>query len=154
MDRERVIAALNRNLALEYGAVIQYLQHSYLVRGTEREVFAPFFAKQADSSLGHAKKLGEKIVALGGVPTVEPAPVQQATTLQEMLEQDLARERESVRAYTETYELVQDDVALRFLIEELIYDEQSDVEELEKLLAQREAAAARPVSRRQRAAGA
>jgi bacterioferritin len=154
MDRERVIAALNRNLALEYGAVIQYLQHSYLVRGTEREVFAPYFAKQAEDSLSHAKRLGEKIVALGGVPTVEPAPVQQATTLQEMLEQDLARERESVRAYTETYELVQDDVALRFLIEELIYDEQSDVEELEKLLAQREAAAARPVGRRQRAAGA
>ena len=153
MDKQRAIEALNRNLALEYGSAIQYLQHSYLVQGVERETFAPFFAQQADGSLGHAKKLGEKIVALGGVPTVEPAPVQQAGTLEEMLQQDLARERESVRAYTEAYAVVEDDVALRVLLEGLIYADQSDVEELEKLLGQRTAAAARPSNRRQRAVG-
>jgi len=153
VNKQQVVSALNRSLALEYSIAIQYLQHSFLVRGTERETFAPFFAKQADGSLGHVKKLGDKIVALGGVPTVEPARVQQATTLQEMLEQDLAKERESVRAYLDTYKLAEDDVAVRVLLEELIYADQSDVEELEKLLSQAGAAAARPVTRRQRATG-
>lgn len=153
MDKQQVIAALNRNLALEYGAGIQYLQHSYLVQGPEREVFASYFSGQADDSFGHAKKLGDKIVALGGIPTVEPAPVQQATTLREMLEQDLAREREAVLAYTEAYALGEDDIALRVLLEELIYADQSDVEQLEKLLSQHNLAAAQPQPRRERATG-
>jgi bacterioferritin len=153
VDKQQVVSALNRSLALEYSIAIQYLQHSFLVRGAERETFAPFFAEQADGSLGHVKKLGDKIVALGGVPTVEPARVQQATSLQEMLEQDLAKERDSVRAYLDAYKLGEDDVAVRVLLEELIYADQADVEELEKLLGQTGAAAVRPAPRRQRAAG-
>ena len=58
-----------------------------------RKTFAPFFAKQADGSLGHVKKIGDKIVALGGVPTVEPSRVQQATTLQEMLKKSVSKRK-------------------------------------------------------------
>src|SRR5215813_15509998 len=68
-----LINRLNRALSLEYAATIQYLQQQCLVTGQERQQFAPFFAASSSESHLHAQNLGNKIVALGGSPTIEPA---------------------------------------------------------------------------------
>src|SRR5687768_17712608 len=47
----------------------------------------------------HAGMLGDKIVALGGVPTVEPGEIRQSTELPEMLRQGLELERAAMDAY-------------------------------------------------------
>jgi bacterioferritin len=75
------------------------MQHSFLVTGVEREVYRSFFRDQSEESHDHAKTLGDKVVALGGVPTVEPGMIRQSTDLAEMLKQDLALEREAMEAY-------------------------------------------------------
>lgn len=124
MDVPSVINELNKLLALEYAGVIQNLQHSFLVQDVWREVYADYFRKDSEECLTHAKRLGEKIVALGGVPSIEPASIQQSTDLNEMLLQDLELEREALSAYKAAYEKVQDDIPLRFMVEEFIYDEQ------------------------------
>ena len=98
MAREELIENLNQALSLELAGVIQYSQHSYLVTGTEREVYKGFFRDQAEEAQDHAEFLGDKIVALGGVPTVEPAMIRQSTELKEMLKQDLELEREAMTA--------------------------------------------------------
>src|SRR5215211_3255920 len=99
MANAELIESLNRALVLELAGVIQYLQHSFLVTGPEREVFRKFFRDLSEESHGHAETLGDKVVALGGLPAVEPGEIRQSTDLGEMLRQDLELERAAMDAY-------------------------------------------------------
>lgn len=137
MDIQRVIAGLNRCLAIEYAAMIQYLQDSMLIQGLEREYLADFFRDRAKDEMGHADRLGDKIVALGGIPTIEPALIKQSLEVAEMLGQGLAVEREALTALKGLLPEVQDDVPLRVLVEQLCFDTQEHIERFEKLLAQK-----------------
>ncbi len=134
MDRKAVIKALNDALALEYAAVVQYAQCSYCVKGFRRLAVAGWFFEQATESLTHARLVGDKIVALGGVPTTRPGPVQEAPDLLGMVKLSLEMERRSVQSYQAALTLAADDTALRVLLESRIEAEQADVEELEKML--------------------
>lgn len=135
MDNKKVITALNKTIAFEHTATLQYQQHALLVKGLWRKVFADFFSSQAKSSLEHAAKFGQKIVALGGVPTVEiSGTVRQSTEVEEMLTQDLALEKETMQAYLDAHALAEDDIALRTMLESHIESEQRDIEELEMYL--------------------
>lgn len=138
MARAELIENLNNALSLELAGVIQYSQHSYLVTGTDREVFKDFFRDQAEEAQDHAESLGDKIVALGGVPTVEPAMIRQSTDLKEMLKQDLELEREAMAAYMSAWAACDEsDLPQKFWLEERISDEQLHIEELEKLTSER-----------------
>lgn len=140
MAGQDLIDNLNRALGLELAAVIQYTQHSFLVTGIEREVYRSYFRKQGEESHDHAKTLGDKIVALGGVPTVEPSTIRQSISLVEMLRQDLALEREGMAAYLSAWESCKEtDRPTRFMLEERIAREQIHIEELEKLTSERKA---------------
>src|SRR6185295_16797819 len=100
MERNKnVIDGLNKALSLEWAGCILYLQHSFLVHGLHREVFRPFFTTRSAECRDHATLLGEKIAALGGLPTVEPASIKQATEVDELLQQDLDLEKSAVAAY-------------------------------------------------------
>ncbi len=130
------VDALNEILSYEYAAFHQYTQHSLLVQGLERYDFKPYFEEQAEGSYKHALLIGSKIVAYGGLPVIEAAPIEQSTDLLQMLEQDLAVERKLRDAYIAAIPLAEadNDVPLRFLLEKQAYNEQEDVEELEKFL--------------------
>jgi bacterioferritin len=135
MQTTSMIDALNKAVALEHTASLQYKQHALLVHGFWRKLFADFFASESPKALEHAHKFGQKIVALGGVPTVEVgAMVRQSLDLEEMLSQDLELEREAMQAYLEAWTLAEDDVALRTMLEDHIEIEQRDIEELEMYL--------------------
>lgn len=140
MANTALIENLNRALGAELAAVIQYMQHSFLVTGTEREVFCEFFRDQSEESQDHAIMLGDKIVALGGVPTVEPGLIRQSIDLKEMLRQDLELEREAMEAYVAAWKSCTDgELGTRFQLEERIAEEQKHIEELEKLTSERQA---------------
>ena len=135
MDTARVIEALNKAVALEHAASLQYKQHALLVRGLWRRVFADFFSGESRSALEHAHKFGQKIVALGGVPTVEVgATIRQSLNVEEMLRQDLDLERQAMQAYLSAHVLAEDNIALRNMLEDHIESEQRDIEELELYL--------------------
>lgn len=142
MAREELLENLNSALSLELAGVIQYSQHSYLVTGTEREVYKEFFRDNAEEAQDHAETLGDKIVALGGIPTVEPAMIRQSVDLKEMLKQDLELEREAMAAYMAAWSSCsEEDLPQKFWLEERIADEQLHIEELEKLTSERQAKA-------------
>jgi bacterioferritin len=141
MDTHAVIDQFNVCLKAEYAAVVQYHQHSFLLRGLDRVQYLEFFEEAGQEALGHAKLLGSKIVSLGGVPTVERGEVRQSTDLIEMLQQDLELEQGAL-------ELAQEHVALRNYLEDQIMTEQDDVWNLEKILADVKAAAASRDQRR------
>ena len=144
MARPELIEYLNKALSLELSGVIQYSQHSYLVTGIEREIYRGFFRDQVEEAQKHAEFLGDKIVALGGVPTVEPAMIRQSTDLKEMLKQDLELEREAMSAYMNAWNSCgEEDMPTRFWLEGQIAEEQIHIEELEKLTSERTASISR-----------
>jgi bacterioferritin len=129
-----IVDALNKALSLEWAGSIQYLQHSFLAHGLMREVYKPFFMARSAECRDHAAMLGEKIAALGGLPTCEPAPMKQALELEEMLRQDLELEKAAVMAYHDVLKVAKDEVAIRHMLEGMIETETLSVEEIEKLL--------------------
>lgn len=140
MARTELVENLNSALSLELAGVIQYSQHSYLVTGFEREVYKDFFRGQAEEAQKHAEILGDKIVALGGIPTVEPAMIRQSVDLKEMLHQNLELEREAMAVYMAAWASCgEEDLAQKFWLEGQIADEQMHIEELEKLTSERTA---------------
>jgi bacterioferritin len=146
MDVPKMIDALNKSLSLEYAGVIQYYQHGFLLHGPEREYMADFFSSGSKSSLDHAERLGKKIVALGGLPTVEPGTIRQAGDVKEMLYQALELEHEAQAAQHAALKLLgaKDEAAeytaLRVMLEELIEAEQRDIDNLEMLLSSKQPA--------------
>jgi len=137
-ENSKVVELLNRALSLEYSAVVQYNQHRFLLTGRERLVYADFFSDASKEAHQHVTNLGDKIVALGGVPTVEPGVIRQATSLDEMLHQDLALEREALNAYLKAWEAAESNRPLKFWLEDIIRGEQMHIDELEKLSSERE----------------
>ena len=131
---KNVIDELNKALSLEWAGTIQYLQHSFLVHGLHREVYRSFFTKRSAECRDHAALLGEKIAALGGMLTIEPAPIRQCSEIEEMLQQDLELETAAVSCYMDALEVAKNDVAMRHMLETLIETETTSVEEIEKLL--------------------
>ncbi|GMU20193.1 MAG: hypothetical protein AMXMBFR13_02920 [Phycisphaerae bacterium] len=136
MDRARFISKLNEAIALELGALLQYNQYAQVLLGTDRKIWEDFFKHSSDEALEHARRFASRVVALGGVPTVEPEPVKQTNDIREMLTNSLEVERRAVAVYVEALSLCEDHAGYRNLLEDQIQEETDDVEELEKYLNQ------------------
>lgn len=132
-QHDQLIELLNQAVSLEYTAVVQYNQHSMLLMGTDRKLFQEFFAEHSREALAHAKMWGERIVYLGGVPTVEIGTIYQSTDLTELFELDLELEKKAVSVYTQAHKVCKHEPTL-YMLENHILDEDKDVEELQKLL--------------------
>ncbi len=133
-SNEQMIDKLNDLLRHEWTGVAQYNQYGFVVVGMWREVYSKLFQASADESLVHARLVGEKIVAMGGVPTVERKPVQQTTDVREMLTHGLEFEQAAVDLYTEALQMAEYDRALVVFLEDILLQEQQGVDELTLLL--------------------
>ena len=134
MDTNKVIEKMNECLRHEWTGVAQYAQAGFVVPGLWREVYAEKFFGSAKESFKHAQLVGEKIVALGGVPTVERNPVKQSHDLMELLQTGLEFESKAVKLYTELLDLAAEDRALCVFLENILLEEQEGVDELSKIL--------------------
>ena len=134
MANAKIIDLLNDILRHEWTGVAQYAQAGFVVSGLWREVYADMFHDNAKESFGHAKLVGDKIVALGGVPTVERNPVKQSNDLGELLQFALEFESTAVKLYTEALGCCGGDRALEVFLEDILKEEQEGVDEISKLL--------------------
>ena len=141
MDKAKLIDKLNDILRWEWTGVAQYAQAGFVVTGLWREVYSKLFYDSADESYGHAKRIGEKIVALGGVPGVERGPIKQTDDLNEMLQNALAFEQGAVDLYSEALVLAKGDRALEVLLENILLEEQDGVDHIQQLLREQKATA-------------
>lgn len=135
MSNQALIEALNEVQAWELTGVIQYMQHGLLVMGPLRLPYRKFFMEMSGEAHQHATQVGDKIVALGGIPSIEPKIVRQATRLEEMLRLDIELEKAALAAYLNARK-VAEELGLYpqvFWLEEHIAEEQVHVEDLEKL---------------------
>lgn len=136
LSREQMIDLLNTDLASEYAAVIQYLTYAAKVTGPNRNELSEFFAEEIPSETGHAKFLADKIVALGGTPTVTPADVPQVADNKAMLEAVLAAEKAAVIRYTERAAQAEamGQKGLQVQLEDMVADETGHMEQVERIL--------------------
>lgn len=95
------LRGLNEDLAYEYAAVITYRTYASSVQGRARLELREFFEGEIPDELGHAQILADRIVALGGSPTVEPAEVRRAANAREMLQNALQDEIDTIERYVE-----------------------------------------------------
>jgi bacterioferritin len=99
VSQEQFLEELNVDLAHEYAAVITYRTYASQVQGQWRMELRQFFEAEIPDELGHAQILADKIVALGGTPTTQAAPVKAARDAKEMLRNALEAEIETIDRY-------------------------------------------------------
>jgi bacterioferritin (cytochrome b1) len=76
MDVEELIECLNRALRLQHRSVLQYSLVGGSVIGLEYQAHAEKMRQHALAELEDAMRLVEKIVALGGEPSTDIAPME------------------------------------------------------------------------------
>jgi bacterioferritin len=136
VDKQVCIDHLNEILKHEWTGVAQYSQAGFIVEGVWREVYSEKFLDDAKESFGHARLVGDKIAALGGVPVATRNEIKQSRDLQEILEFSLAFESKAVEMYNRAIELAEGigDRALVVFLEDILKEEQEGVDEYTKLL--------------------
>ena len=75
-------------------------------------------------------------MALGGHPSIDVPKMKEIghKSVEEMLREELESEKYEVQEYIKLLKQVGDDIALRFLLEEIIKEEQEGIEDLEMRL--------------------
>ncbi len=130
-----VIDRLNEAIALEHTLAMQCHQYALTVSGLWRLSLAPFFEDLAEEARGHARKFGQKVVALGGTPSTMVRPIQASGRAEAMVADVLRMEREALALYGQALASVDaGDVALRTMLEDHIEAEQRHVDEVERLV--------------------
>jgi bacterioferritin len=99
MTREKLIEALNEDLAREYQAIIAYVNYSQVLKGAAYMNIASELVIHAKQELDHALQIANHVDYLGGMPSVTPKPVKTSEKAEEMLKFDLANEKETIRNY-------------------------------------------------------
>lgn len=136
MDKKQLIAVLNEDLAAEYAAIIQYITYAARATGPYRPQLSQFFLAEVADEQMHAQFLANKIVALGGVPTTQAAPVADGANNRVMVAEVLKAEQQAVQRYTARAKQAEDlgDKGLAVQLEDMVRDESGHSEESERIL--------------------
>ncbi|MEJ6001185.1 ferritin-like domain-containing protein [Paucibacter soli] len=142
--RGDIVKLLNDALATELVCVLRYKRHHYTAQGLASAKIAEEFALHAAAELGHADRLAQRIVQLGGAPDFAPdtlsmrshASYDDAMDLKAMIRANLIAERVAIEAYSQLISLIgEKDSTTRRLLEDILSDEQEHAEELKDWLA-------------------
>jgi bacterioferritin len=136
MDRKKVLEALNLDLEHEMTSIVRYLHHSFIVSGPIRAPLVAMFRNMASDSMQHAIKLGEKITAMGGHPSVKIQEIYEPgeQSIIDMLKENLEAEKHHLQLYEKQLELVADNTPLRLMLEQVVVEESNHIEQLEMYL--------------------
>jgi len=142
--RDDIIKLLNDSLATEWVCVLRYRRHHFTAQGLASPKIAEEFLVHAGEELGHADRLAQRIVQLGGAPDFSPDSLTQRShaaydaslSLKDMIRTNLIAERVAIEAYSQIIALIDDkDTTTRRLLEDILADEQQHAEELRDWLA-------------------
>lgn len=133
---QALIDGLNDDLAGEYNAIISYLQYSAKVSGPYRPQLVQFLQQEIPDEQMHAQYLADKIVSLGGEPTVTPRPVKTSDDTRQMLEYIYEAEAETIERYRERIDMADElgELGLKVQLEDMLSDETNHRDEVKKIL--------------------
>lgn len=104
MDREKLVELLNEDLRTEFQSIVQYVQHTAVIKGPEFISTAEELRAHLGQELEHALILAEQVDFLGGTPTVEVPTVTSESDSRRALELDLELETRQLERYRERVE--------------------------------------------------
>lgn len=132
-----VIKSLNRALAMELGAILQYLHHHWTGEGMESQTILPLFKQVAMDEMRHAGLIAERINFLEGDPTLTPSDARKYGDLKKMIKDDLSGEHEAIKYYKRVIKLCGDagDSTTRLMMEQILSDEEKHADVWETTLA-------------------
>jgi bacterioferritin len=99
ITKKQLIELLNKDLALEYTAIVQYTQHQGALKGAMYQNIQKELIIHAQEELQHATTLSSQIDYLGGVPTADTPPAKVSKESVTMLKQDLDGENDAIARY-------------------------------------------------------
>ena len=99
ITKKDLIRLLNKDLGLEYTAMVQYTQHQGTLKGAMYQSIQKELIIHAQEELAHATILAAQIDYLGGVPTVDVPAAKISGDSVTMLKQDLAGENDAISRY-------------------------------------------------------
>lgn len=99
ITKQKLIELLNKDLGLEYTAMVQYAQHQGVLKGAMYQSIQKELAVHSQEELQHALILTGQIDYLGGVPTVDMPPAKISDDNVTMLQQDLDGENDAISRY-------------------------------------------------------
>jgi len=137
LDKDQIVAVLNRLLESELAGVVRYTHYSFLVFGYGRIPIVSWLRQQADESLAHAQQVGEWITALGAYPSLEIGPLLDShqNDIGAILRESLESEQKTLAVYRQLLELVEGrSVALEEFARQMIYAEELHAAEVDKML--------------------
>ncbi|MFT4066916.1 ferritin-like domain-containing protein [Paraburkholderia sp.] len=137
INKEDVVAVLNRILESELAGVVRYTHYSFLVFGFGRIPIVSWLRAQADESLLHAQQAGEWITTLGAYPSLEIGPLLDSHTfdISSILRESLQAEKLALDLYRELLTLVEGrSVALEEFARQMIHVEEMHAGEVDKML--------------------
>jgi bacterioferritin len=133
--KQELIDGLNADLNRELEAVLRYLYHSATATSLLGHELRELLKKDIAGELNHAVFLADKIAALGGAVKISPAMPKTVRSAKEMLEENIAAERQVVVSYTERVKQAESfgDMGLVIRLEDILAEETDHAEELERL---------------------
>lgn len=141
--REDIIQLLNGALATELICVMRYRRHHFTADGLASPKIKEEFMVHANAELGHADRIAERIVQLGGEPDFHPegllsrghADYDESKDLTAMIKANLIAERVAVESYRQMVQLIGDkDTTTRRMLEAIQADEEEHADELKDWL--------------------
>jgi bacterioferritin len=132
----KLIEVLNQLLADELTAVNQYMVHSEMCEDWGYSKLHELFEKRAIDEMKHAEKLIGRILFLEGIPIVTNLrKIHIGAQVQEQLTNDHGSEADAIAAYNEAIALAGEvkDFATRELLEQILHDEDSHIDDIEAL---------------------
>jgi len=135
-DREKIIKALNIDIGLEIGAIIQYIMHEVMAEGMESPAIMEKFESISKDEMKHMERLAQRVNYLGGVPNTKPAPIKIGGTLKKMVQDDLNGEYTAIKTYKGHIKMCEEigDTTTRLMLEEILTDEEGHADTWETVL--------------------
>ncbi len=143
LDRAQAVEVLNGALATELVCTLRYKRHAFMAKGPMSESIAAEFAEHAAQESAHADMLAARIVQLDGAPDFNPqglaershADYVEATTLREMVEENLVAERIAIDTYREMILWFGDaDTTTKRMLESILAEEEEHADDMSDLL--------------------
>jgi bacterioferritin len=136
IELNELIELLNKDLGLEYTAIVQYVQHSGVLTGAEYGDITKEIKIHTTEELQHALVLTEQIDYLGGFPTAVMPPAATSKDNREMLQQDLTGEEDAITRYKQRIVQAEElmELALAQKLREILSVEQEHAMDLRNAL--------------------
>jgi bacterioferritin len=142
-NREQIVALLKRAQASEWSSFLQYWHHYFMASDIHAREVQSVFKEHAEDEFEHARRFGERIQQLNGVPCdspdeiqrLSPTPTEYNHDLRSMMLADLIGERETLDFYDECIRTCGfDDNVTRAIFEHVIREEAEHANDFATLL--------------------